>query len=100
MKEFKNPESDMVLISMVKIVGTGLDVPSLDILINMSANKSNSDTIQLLGRAKRKYEGKTMGYYISFMDKGMFAGAAREQMLILKKYDEFIGILEHGEILK
>ena len=44
-------------------------MPDLDIIINATGHKSSIDTIQIVGRVKRKSPGKTIGYYIDFLDE-------------------------------
>jgi superfamily II DNA or RNA helicase/CRISPR/Cas system-associated exonuclease Cas4 (RecB family) len=99
MKEFKNNKNPFVLISMTSIVSTGLNIVDLSILINASANRSGSLTIQQEGRVARCFEGKDMGYYISFKDKGLFNVAYQEQIKILKEYESDIGMLNVDEVL-
>ena len=100
MQEFKDSDDSFVMISMSSIVGTGLSIDKLDVLINASANRSRSLTIQMQGRTARLHDGKTMGYFVTFLDNGLFANAAREQLKILKEFDADIDIMTDGEILK
>ena len=51
------------------VFGEGVDVQSLDVLINTKAAKSAIDTLQLCGRVLRPYENKTHATIIDFFDK-------------------------------
>lgn len=66
--EFKNSK-DIVLVGSTKIFSSGINIPDLDIIINATGHKSSIDTIQIVGRVKRKSEGKIIGYYIDFHDE-------------------------------
>jgi len=97
---FKNTNG-FVLIGSSKIFSSGIDIPDLDIIINASAHKSSIDSIQIIGRVKRKSEGKKMGYYIDFKDQGRFFDkASKERMDILKTFGEEVKIVDdlEGEI--
>jgi len=79
-----------ILISTISIFAEGLDIPSLDIVLNASANKGNVKTIQVLGRVLRKLEGKENAKYIDFMDELKFftlASLARKKALIKEGHD-------------
>lgn len=52
------------------VFGEGVDVPSLEVLINAGAGKSQIQTTQRAGRVLRKEEGKTTGIIIDFWDDG------------------------------
>jgi len=74
-----------VLISTISIFAEGIDIPSLDMVINAAANKGDVKTIQVLGRILRKMDGKEKALYIDFMDyHNFFRGAslARRKALI------------------
>ena len=51
------------------IYGEGVDIPSLDVVINAAGGKKNRRTIQKMGRVLRKAEGKTEGIILDFYDK-------------------------------
>lgn len=75
------------LIGSLKIFSAGIDIPDLDIIINASAHKSSVDSVQLIGRLKRKHKGKEFGYYFDFDDSaGFFKNSAKERKKILKSY--------------
>ena len=85
--EFKESKGS-VLISMVKIIGAGVNIPDLDMLINMSAHKSDVDTVQIIGRLKRKSPGKTHGIYVDFFDDiNLYKGASKQRIEILQHSD-------------
>jgi superfamily II DNA or RNA helicase len=74
MQEFK--QSKNLMIGTISIFGEGLDFPSLDIIINASANRGEVRTIQSLGRVLRKLEGKKDAFYYDFIDYSKFFKAA------------------------
>jgi superfamily II DNA or RNA helicase len=93
-ENFKNNKG-LVLIGSTKIFSAGINIPSLDIIINGTAHKSSIDSIQIVGRVKRKSEGKSMGYYIDFDDCGrFFKQASDERKDILKQFGETVKIVE------
>ena len=61
-----------ILISTISIFAEGIDIPQLDMVINVSANKGEVKSIQVLGRVLRKMEGKTNAQYIDFIDETKF----------------------------
>jgi superfamily II DNA or RNA helicase len=65
-----------VLISTISIFAEGVDIPSLDIVINAAANKGDIKTIQVLGRVLRKNEGKDKARYYDFIDMNRFFKSA------------------------
>ncbi len=95
-KKFKE-EDGMVLISMVKILGAGINIKNLDILIVGSAHKSDVDTGQIVGRLMRKSPGKKFGYLIDFADEVAFKEAARERIKMLMSYGHEINLIHHRE---
>lgn len=87
-ERFKN-ESGFVLIGSTKIFSTGVNIPSLDVIINGTAHKSSIDSIQIIGRTKRLYPGKKVGYYVDFVDEGKYFGkASGERMKSLCTFGE------------
>jgi len=79
--------NDFILISMVKIIGIGIDVPDLDVIINASGNQSPSDVIQIAGRTQRKHLDKKEGVYIDFLDvNNYFNKFSKKRMNVLKTY--------------
>ena len=86
---FINSDSN-VLISTISIFSEGIDIPSMNIVINASANKGDVKTIQVLGRVLRILEGKIDAQYIDFMDETRFfklASIARRRALRKQGHD-------------
>lgn len=52
------------------VFGEGVDVPSLDVLINAKAQDSSVDAIQLAGRVMRTWEGKEKAFVVDILDEG------------------------------
>ena len=75
MNEFK--EGDLnILIGTLSIFSEGLDIPTLQILINASGQKSDIKSVQVLGRLLRKNEGKETCIYYDFVDRTRLLGNA------------------------
>jgi len=84
MNEFKNGDLN-VLISTVSIWAEGLDMSSLNVIINASANKGDIRTVQMLGRVLRTLDGKENAHYYDFIDESRFfrlASYARKTALL------------------
>lgn len=58
------PENQARVLSNVRFLTEGIDVPNLDAIIFMSPKRSQVDIVQAVGRIMRKYEGKEYGYII------------------------------------
>lgn len=84
--EFKENDG-VVLIGSSKIFGAGIDIPDLDIIVNGAAHKSSIDTIQTIGRVKRKAPGKEYGYFIDFFDYSPYLKSASKERI--KYLEEF-----------
>jgi predicted helicase len=52
------------ILSNVKCLSEGIDVPSLDAIMFLHPKKSQIDVVQAVGRVMRKAEGKDLGYVI------------------------------------
>ncbi len=52
------------ILSNVKCLSEGVDVPSLDAIMFLHPKKSQIDVVQAVGRVMRKAEGKNIGYVI------------------------------------
>lgn len=52
------------IITNVRVLSEGVDVPSLDSVLFLSARNSQVDVVQSVGRVMRKAEGKKYGYII------------------------------------
>ena len=63
--EDKNIEDNHArVLSNVRFLTEGIDVPNLDAIIFFSPKKSQVDIVQAVGRIMRRYEGKDYGYII------------------------------------
>ncbi|HPI99746.1 MAG TPA: DEAD/DEAH box helicase family protein [Enterococcus sp.] len=58
------PEDEARIVSNVRFLTEGIDVPTLDAVIFLAAKKSQVDIVQAVGRIMRKSEGKDYGYII------------------------------------
>ena len=58
------PESATHMLSNVRCLSEGLDVPELDAIIFMHPRKSQIDVVQAVGRVMRKAKTKEIGYVI------------------------------------
>ncbi|MBT8903410.1 helicase [Lactobacillus delbrueckii subsp. bulgaricus] len=58
------PENEARILSNVRFLTEGIDVPNLDAVIFFSPKKSQVDIVQAVGRIMRKFEGKEYGYII------------------------------------
>ncbi len=58
------PENSARILSNVRFLTEGIDVPNLDAIIFLSPRKSQVDIVQAVGRIIRKFEGKDYGYII------------------------------------
>ncbi|MFW6026882.1 MAG: DEAD/DEAH box helicase family protein [Candidatus Woesearchaeota archaeon] len=84
-EDFKNCEFE-VLITNISIVQKGLNIPTLEVIINASGNSSEIITTQLCGRLNREHPDKKEKYYVDFFDKGsQFKNASNRFTTIKKK---------------
>lgn len=58
------PEKEARIVSNVRFLTEGIDVPTLDAVIFLAPKKSQVDIVQAVGRIMRKSEGKDYGYII------------------------------------
>ena len=58
------PEDSARILSNVRFLTEGVDVPNLDAIVFLSPRKSQVDIVQAVGRIIRKFEGKEYGYII------------------------------------
>ena len=80
------PEDSARILSNVRFLTEGIDVPNLDAIIFLSPRKSQVDIVQAVGRIIRKFEGKDYGYII--LPIVVPEGATPESILDNnKKYD-------------
>lgn len=59
-----SPENECRIITNVRVLSEGVDVPTLDSVLFLSARNSQVDVVQSVGRVMRKSEGKKYGYII------------------------------------
>lgn len=64
LKEAKDTENKCRILTNVRCLSEGVDVPSLDGIIFLSARNSQVDIVQSVGRIMRKAPGKKYGYVI------------------------------------
>ncbi|GAA4667523.1 DEAD/DEAH box helicase [Bartonella pachyuromydis] len=67
------------ILTNVRCLSEGVDVPSLDAIMFLHPRKSQVDVIQAVGRVMRRAKGKKMGYII--LPVGVPAGVSPEQAL-------------------
>ena len=60
----ETPENECRIITNVRVLSEGVDVPSLDAVIFISAKNSQVDVVQSVGRVMRKSPNKNYGYII------------------------------------
>ena len=90
-----------VLISTISIFAEGIDIPSLNIIINASGNRGDVKTVQVLGRVLRKLEGKQLARYFDFNDDYKFfrvASLARRR--IMNKEGHTVDIIDYEKLEK
>lgn len=58
------PDDEARILSNVKFLTEGIDVPNLDAIVFFAPKQSQIDIVQAVGRIMRKYEGKEYGYII------------------------------------
>jgi len=64
LKDEDTDENTCRILSNVKCLSEGVDVPSLDAIMFLHPKKSQIDVVQAVGRVMRKAEGKDLGYVI------------------------------------
>ena len=64
LKEGGNDASECRILTNVRCLSEGVDVPSLDAVLFLSARNSQVDVVQSVGRVMRKSPGKKYGYII------------------------------------
>ncbi|MCB1658468.1 MAG: DEAD/DEAH box helicase, partial [Pseudomonadales bacterium] len=60
----ETPESTCRILSNVRCLSEGVDVPALDAVLFLTPRNSQVDVVQSVGRVMRKAEGKKRGYVI------------------------------------
>lgn len=71
------------ILSNVRCLGEGVDIPALDAVLFLHPRKSQIDVVQAVGRVMRKARGKKRGYVI--LPVGVPAGVPPEQALTNNK---------------
>lgn len=64
LKDDDTPDNECRIITNVRVLSEGVDVPSLDSVLFLSARNSQVDVVQSVGRVMRKAPGKKYGYII------------------------------------
>jgi predicted helicase len=64
LKQEKDSEGRCKVLTNVRCLSEGVDVPSLDAVMFLSARNSQVDVVQSVGRVMRRSEGKNYGYII------------------------------------
>jgi predicted helicase len=64
LKASPNNPNECRLLTNVRCLGEGIDVPSLDAVLFLSAKDSQIEVVQSVGRVIRKAEGKNFGYIL------------------------------------
>jgi len=64
LKDTPNTENQCRILTNVRCLSEGVDVPSLDAVLFLSARNSQVDVVQSVGRVMRRAEGKKYGYII------------------------------------
>ncbi|MFN4950793.1 MAG: DEAD/DEAH box helicase [Flavobacteriales bacterium] len=60
----ENKEKECRILTNVRVLSEGVDVPSLDAVLFLSSRNSQVDVVQSVGRVMRKSPGKKYGYII------------------------------------
>ena len=96
--KFKNGDLK-VLIATISIFSEGLDLPFLQIIMNVSANRGDVKTIQVLGRVLRILEGKKNAQYFDFSDEmSFFKVASLARIKILRKEGHDVEVINLNDI--
>lgn len=75
-----------VLFATYQLAKEGIDVPNLRYVVFATPEKDEATVIQAAGRVARRYDGKTKGTVIDFVDNfGMFLGWAKKRSNIYVK---------------
>ena len=60
----ESSDNECRIITNVRVLSEGVDVPSLDSVLFLSARNSQVDVVQSVGRVMRRSEGKNYGYIV------------------------------------
>lgn len=97
--KFKN-NRDIILISTVQLMASGINIPDMDMIINASASKSPIMVAQSIGRVKRSSPGKRFGVFIDFYDNGhvTLRRATKTRIDTLEEFKNKVEILRLEEL--
>ncbi|MDA0081611.1 helicase-related protein [Brachyspira hyodysenteriae] len=84
-EENAEKENECKILTNVKCLSEGVDVPSLDAVLFLSAKNSQVDVVQSVGRVMRKSEGKKYGYIII----PIFVPISEDPNKVLDKNDKY-----------
>lgn len=84
-EEKPEKENECKILTNVKCLSEGVDVPSLDAVLFLSAKNSQVDVVQSVGRVMRKSEGKNYGYIII----PIFVPISEDPNKVLDKNDKY-----------
>jgi superfamily II DNA or RNA helicase len=89
-----------VLVGTHQIFSTGINLPDLDCLINVTGGKSDIVTIQSIGRIMRKTVGKSVAYYYDFFDVGSkyLYVASQNRVSILRSFGHEVEVVKPKSI--
>ncbi len=79
------------ILSNVRCLTEGIDVPSLDAVLFMHPRQSQVDVVQAVGRVMRRAEGKDYGYII--LPVAISAGASIDETLNSNEYKKVWAVL-------
>ena len=84
-------EKRLACLIATNIFGEGIDIPSIDVLINARLQKTEIQTVQGAGRALRKAEGKERAEIFDFLISGQrnLAAHSKERLETYKKEPAF-----------
>jgi superfamily II DNA or RNA helicase len=94
-KEFKEADKGL-LIGTSSIFSTGINLPNLDCIVNVTGGKSDIEVIQVIGRILRTAKNKKCGYYIDLLDNNQefFEEAALARIEILTKSEFDVEVIK------
>jgi superfamily II DNA or RNA helicase len=94
LQDFKD-KTVKTLIATLSIFQQGLNIPSLEIIINAAANKSDISSIQSLGRLLRMSSGKVGCIYYDFFDKQyLFLKTSKKRINVFKDEGHEINFID------
>ena len=96
-RKAKNGEVKVLVVTR-KLFGEGVDIPAIDVLINMAAGESVIVFTQMFGRGLRIDEGKEWLTYIDFVDRShkYLAEHSRARIAHCKRLHQEVEIVSEG----